>query len=148
MARVSRGRRGSRAGFSLLEMLIVLAIMALAVALVMPRGAVLLDRMTAQTVFFDFQRQVGALRRDAADGQASLLLVDSDAYLGAQARFDGRATLRVVDLGPGWTYRLTRPIAINEGGACANAGVTLMRDGKPIMHLAPAEAPCRFTRLD
>jgi hypothetical protein len=126
-------------------MLIVLAIMALAVALVMPRGAVLLDRMTAQTVFFDFQRQVGALRRDAADSQTALLLVDSDPR---HAPLPGRAALRIVDLGPGWAYRLTRPIAITEGGACAGADVTLMRDGKSIMHLAPAEAPCRFTRLD
>jgi len=147
MTPASRGRHGTRAGFTVLEMLIVLAIMAMAVALVMPRGAVMLDRMTAQTVFFDFQRQVGALRREAADGQTPLWLIDSDAT--TPQGFDGaRTMLRVVDLGPGWTYRLARPIAISQGGACDRAGVTLIHDGKPILHLAPAEAPCRFTRLD
>jgi hypothetical protein len=48
----------------------------------------------------------------------------------------------------GWTYRLTQPIAISDGGACAAGGVELLKYGRPVMHLAMADRACHFIRLD
>ncbi len=149
MRPTSRTRLGSnsarlraRAGFSILEMLVVLAIMALAVALVMPRGALMIDRMTAHAVFFDFQRRVLDLRREAYAGQEPIVLYDNAE---AAAR-DPRG--RVVPLRAQWSYRLVQPVRISEGGACRDDEVEILKSGRPIMRLAPGGGDCRFIRLD
>jgi prepilin-type N-terminal cleavage/methylation domain-containing protein len=79
-------RLRSRAGYSVLEMLVVLAIMALAAALVMPRATLMIDRMTAHAVFFDFQRQVLDLRRQAYAEQTPMVLYDDAAIAGRDPR--------------------------------------------------------------
>jgi len=66
-----------KAGNSLMEMLIVLEI-AIAIALVMPRGQAMLDGMTAHAVFFDFQRQMLDLRREAYAAQTPATVKNSD----------------------------------------------------------------------
>ena len=65
-------------GYTLLEMLIVLAVMALAIAIVVPRGEAMLDQMTAHAVFFDFQRQMLDLRREAYAAQTPVTVKSSD----------------------------------------------------------------------
>lgn len=138
---MARRRRGKR-GYTLLEMLVVLAIMALAVALVLPRGEAMLDQMTAHAVFFDFQRQASDLRREAYASQTGVTLRGSD---------DADPTLaraHAIPLRAGWTYRLTQPIAISDGGACAGGAVELLKYGRPVMHLAMADRACHFVRLD
>jgi len=134
-------RRAAR-GYTLIEVLVVLAIMALAVGFVAPRGEAMLDQMTAHAVFFDFQRQVSDLRRQAYASQSGVTLRGSD---------DADPTLaraRAIPLRAGWTYRLTQPIAISDGGACAGGQVELLKYGRPVMHLAMADRACHFVRLD
>jgi prepilin-type N-terminal cleavage/methylation domain-containing protein len=129
-------------GYTLLEVLVVLAIMALAVAFIAPRGEAMLDQMTARAVFFDFQRQVSDLRREAYASQTGVALRGSD---------DADPTLvkaRAIPLRSGWTYRLTQPIVISDGGACAGGQVELLKYGRPVMHLAMADRACHFVRLD
>jgi prepilin-type N-terminal cleavage/methylation domain-containing protein len=139
----SRARRlRARAGYSVLEVLVVLAIMALAVALVMPRGALMIDRMTAHAVFFDFQRGLLDLRRQAYADQAPIVLYDDPA---AAAR-DPRG--RVLTLRAQWTYRLAQPVRISEGGACRDDAVQILKAGRLVMRLAPDAGDCRFIRLD
>lgn len=135
-------RLRSRAGYSVLEMLVVLAIMALAVALVMPRATLMIDRMTAHAVFFDFQRQVLDLRRQAYAEQTPMVLYDDAAIAGRDPRG------RVLALRAQWTYRLRRPVRISEGGACQTDAVEVLKAGRPVMRLAPGEGQCRFIRLD
>jgi prepilin-type N-terminal cleavage/methylation domain-containing protein len=132
----------AKAGYSLLEMLIVLAIMALAVALVVPRGQAMLDQMTAHAVFFDFQRQLADARREAwAAETASAVRAADDA--------DPRdAAARVLPLRAGWTYRLDHPIAIGAGGLCSRANIEVLNAGRPAMHLAAADDACHLVRLD
>jgi prepilin-type N-terminal cleavage/methylation domain-containing protein len=132
----------AKRGYTLLEMLIVLAVMALAIAIVMPRGEAMLDQMTAHAVFFDFQRQVSDLRRQAYASQTAVTLIGSD-----DARPSG-GPARAIPLRAGWTYRLTQPIAISEGGACSGGAVEVLKHGAPAMHLAMADRACHFIRLD
>jgi prepilin-type N-terminal cleavage/methylation domain-containing protein len=150
MRPTSRTRPGSsplalqraRAGYSVLEVLVVLAIMALAVALVMPRGALMIDRMTAHAVFFDFQRGVLDLRREAYAAQAPIVLYDTAEAAGRDPRG------RVLPLRAQWTYRLAQPVRISEGGACRDGAVEILKAGRPIMRLAPDLGDCRFIRLE
>jgi prepilin-type N-terminal cleavage/methylation domain-containing protein len=132
----------ARAGFSILEMLVVLAIMALAVALVMPRATLMIDRMTAHAVFFDFQRRVLDLRREAYANQRPISLYDDVEAAGHDPQ--GRALI----LRAQWTYRLARPVRISEGGACRADEVEILKAGRPVMRLAPGGGDCRFIRLD
>ena len=59
------GRRLTRAGYSLLEIMIVLAIMAATVSIMLPRAGAALDQVVVHTIQFDLQRQVSDLRREA-----------------------------------------------------------------------------------
>lgn len=131
-----RGSLRSDAGFSLLEMLVVLAVMALAMTLVMPSGAVMLDRATAHSVFFDFQRQVSDLRLRAYRNETAVTL--------EPAPVPGVEPIR---LRTGWSYRLDAPVRISDGGACSAGLATLFRDGRPVMRLRTTGAACRFERL-
>lgn len=134
--------RRAATGYTLIEMLVVLAIMALAIAVVVPRGEAMLDQMTAHAVFFDFQRQVSDARRGAYASQTAVTLRgsgDADPSL---------AGAREIPLRTGWTYRLTQPIHITDGGACSAGAVELLKSGRPVMHLSMADRACHFIRLD
>lgn len=132
----------SRAGYSVLEMLVVLAILALAATLVMPKATLMIDRMTAHAVFFDFQRRVLDLRRQAYAEQTPMVLYDD-------ATMAGRDPLgRFLALRAQWTYRLQRPVRISEGGACQADEIEILKAGRRVMRLAPGEGQCRFIRLD
>jgi prepilin-type N-terminal cleavage/methylation domain-containing protein len=132
---------GSRSGYTLLEMLIVLAIMAIATALVLPSGFALTGQMTAHAEQFDFQRQVLELRRQAYDQQSPLVVYPS----GSVPEGDPRG--RVLSLRPGWTYRMSPALSISEGGACGSATAILLHLGAPVMRLVTADGTCAFTRL-
>jgi prepilin-type N-terminal cleavage/methylation domain-containing protein len=131
-----------KAGFSLMEMLIVLAIMAIAIALVMPRGQAMLDGMTAHAVFFDFQRQMLDLRREAYATQTPTKVKSSDDTDPADAADS------VIPLRSQWSYRLERPITVSAGGVCTAAAVEVLKAGRPVMHLTMGDAACHFIRLD
>lgn len=131
-------RAAIRAGFSLLEMLFVLALVALAIAVVMPRGAAMVDQATAHSVFFDFQRQVSDLRLRAYHTETPVVLAEPGTQVVGAA---------VVRLPKRWSYRLDRPLVISEGGACPRAEAVLLRDGRQAMRLAAADGRCRFSRL-
>jgi prepilin-type N-terminal cleavage/methylation domain-containing protein len=132
----------AKGGYTLIEMLIVLAIMALAVAIVAPRGEAMLDQMTEHAVFFDFQRQMSDLRREAYASQTPVAVRAAD---DADPR---DASARVLALRSGWTYRLDRPIEISAGGLCTPAAVEVLKAGQPVMHLTADDAACHFIRLD
>jgi prepilin-type N-terminal cleavage/methylation domain-containing protein len=134
----------SKAGYSLLEMLIVLAIMAGAVALVMPRGEAMLDQMTTHAVLFDFQRQISDLRREAYASQTPAVVVDSTASASAPAG----EHVRVLALRTAWSYRLAQPIRISEGGGCTQTAAQILNRGRVVMHLTTSDSACHFTRQD
>lgn len=120
-------------------MLVVLAILALAVAIVMPRGSLMLDRATAHSVFFDFQRQVSDLRLEAYRTETPVVLADVA---------PPRPGTRAIALKSGWSYRLDRPLLITDGGACPQAGALLLKNGRRVMRLQSADGLCHFRRLE
>jgi hypothetical protein len=116
--------------------------MAVAIAMVMPRGEAMLDQMTAHAVFFDFQRQVSDLRREAYASQTAV------GVRGDDDRDPSHADDKLIALRSGWSYRLDQPIAIDEGGRCAATGVEVLKSGRPVMRLQLTDRACHFTRLE
>lgn len=146
---------GGRAGFSLLEVLIALAIMALGATLVLVRSSGAVAQVTDHAVFFDFQREVSDLRRDAWRTQAPVVVYapragePSDTPPGQDAASDALPTdaaAVTLDLKPGWTYRLSQPLRIEASGRCRNVEVDLMEKGRARVHLVSQDNACHFIR--
>lgn len=146
----------TRTGFSLIEILVVLAIMGLGAAVIMPSTARMLDQTTAHAVFFEFQRQVSDLRREASrTGQAIRILdpaaqdvLGSNGEARAQPLTDDELDVaeRVLTLRGGWTYSLAPALEIEEGGRCGSVSANLVNQGEVIMSLRTNDGSCRFAR--
>ncbi len=133
-------RRADRCGFTLVEILVVLAIMALATAIILPSTSRMLDQATAHAVFFDFQRQVSELRREANRTGAPLRLLDPEA-----APSDPE-TDRTVNLKSPWRYTLAPTLEIAPGGVCSVTTANLVNEGRVVMTLVSDGGTCQFIR--
>lgn len=138
-----RFRACIRRGFSLMEILVVLAIFALSTALIMPSTARMLDQTTGHAVFFEFQRQVSDLRREANRTGQAIRIIDPAQYNPSRADDDGA---RVIELREPWTYRLEPTLDIAEGGICTSASVDLLNRDKVVMSVRTRDGTCRFVR--
>lgn len=136
-----RGLKAKEAGFSLIEILIVLTIMAVTTAIVMPGMSRMLDQATAHAVFFEFQRDVANLRREANRTGEPLRLIDPAVALDALAG-DRRIVLRSP-----WRYTIAPAMEIAEGGVCSPTTVNLLTGDRLVMTLRSDTPDCRFMRL-
>lgn len=145
-----------RSGFSLLETLVVLAIMALSTAVVLPQGAAMLDRMSAHAVFLEFQGHVSDLRREAYrrqtvvrvdPGLASARLSPDRIVRPLAGRSRTGDDLRRIGLSDPWSYTMDRPLEISEGGVCTPVRVQLWRRDTPVVSLRSTDRLCHFERL-
>ncbi|HET9159598.1 MAG TPA: prepilin-type N-terminal cleavage/methylation domain-containing protein [Caulobacteraceae bacterium] len=132
-----------RAGFTLLEILIVLALGAAMAAIAIPRISVAIDQITAHGEFLKFQQQVMDLRRQSFHQGQGLEIVSSGEFIDDA---DADPPLAEVKLAEGWTYKLSQPINIDAAGACTPADVDLIFNGRPRLHLQGQGATCRFLR--
>lgn len=124
-----------------MEILVVLVIFALSTAIIMPGASRMLDQATAHAVFFDFQRQVSDLRREANRTGVALTLVDP-----AAPAIDRPDTDRVIALRRPWRYTLAPALAIAEGGACSPTSVNLVNGDAVVMTLRSEGPTCQFIR--
>jgi hypothetical protein len=107
----------------------------------MPFTGRLLDQATAHAVFFEFQRDVSSLRREANRTGAGLRLIDPEAAIDA-SRGDRRIALRRP-----WRYTIAPALEIAEGGACGATTVNLLETDRVVMTLRTDRGDCRFSRL-
>ncbi len=126
---------------TLLEILVVLAIFAIATAVIMPGTARMLDQATAHAVFFEFQRDVSDLRREANRTGLPLRIVDP------AVTPDAVAGERAISLRAPWRYTLAPALEIAEGGVCGPATANLLNGEVVVMTLRTADGDCAFTRL-
>ena len=135
-----------------MEMLVVLAIIGMSAAIVAPRGSVMLDRITLHAVFFDFQRQMSDLRRQAyRQEQALVPVVEAQSDARIVAATVGRSTDAVatpIEVKDGFTLVFDRPMIISAAGVCPQARVEVMRGETRVMRLETVDDACRFERLD
>jgi len=130
MAPTSWNRRPSRrAGYSLVETMTALAILAAGAAVVVPSGLRQIEQTRAHAAFLDFQRQVSGLRLKAYSERRPMVV--------------GQA----VALEAPWSYRLAAPLRIGGDGACDPASAELIHDGRPVMRLESPGRDCRFIQV-
>jgi prepilin-type N-terminal cleavage/methylation domain-containing protein len=133
-----------KAGYSLIEIMVVIAIMAVASAIAVPRAASALDQVISHTVFFEFQRQVSSLRAEAFRNERAVRVVEiGHAVVDGGVQPVQTATL---SLRSGWTYKMSAPLLIDAGSSCSIADVDLFNSGRKIMHLESHGHDCRFIR--
>jgi prepilin-type N-terminal cleavage/methylation domain-containing protein len=142
MAR-ARPAASAKAGFTLLEILIVLGLSALMAALAIPRIAVSIDQMWAHGQYLKFQQQVMDLRRQSFHEAQGVRLVSSGEFVDDA---DADPPVAEAQLDPGWSYRLSQPLDIDAAGSCTAADVDLIKDGRIRLHLQGQGASCRFLR--
>lgn len=143
MSRLMPPPDGGRAGFSLIEILVVLAIFALATAIVMPGTSRMLDQATSHAVFFEFQRQISDLRREANRTGVAIRVVDPAVDIAPSAQSE----VRQIALREPWRYTLAPALEIEGGGACSAASANLIRGDTVIMTLRSDGSSCRFIRV-
>lgn len=131
--------RPARGGYTLIEVLVVLAIFALSTAIIMPSTARMLDQTTSHAVFFEFQRQISDLRREANRTGEPLRVVDP-----SMPRVEGD---RVLELRAPWRYTLAPGLDIAEGGGCSTVSANLINQDRVVMTLRTDDGTCRFIRL-
>ena len=124
-----RVRRASRAGFSMLETVIALAVLSLAAAIVTTRASAALDQAAVHGAFQDFQ--AGLLRT-----RARAFAMDEPREVGAGD----------VPLGEGWSFAPGAPLRIDGAGVCSGAPVDLVRAGRVRARLTAAGRECRYLR--
>lgn len=136
----------SRLGFSLLEILVVLAIFGIATAIIMPSTSRMLDQAMSHAVFFEFQRQISDLRREASRTGVAVTVVEP-----GQVRLNRPDAEdlpeRTLTLRAPWRYTMAPALVIAEGGACSATSANLIRDDTVVMSLRSSDADCRFIRV-
>lgn len=131
--------RRPRGGYTLIEVLVVLAIFALSTAIIMPSTARMLDQTTSHAVFFEFQRQVSDLRREANRTGEPVRVVDPSM---PKTEDD-----RLLELRAPWRYTLAPALDIAEGGGCSTSSANLINQDRVVMTLRTDDGTCRFIRL-
>lgn len=134
-------KRGRNSGFSLMEILVVLVILGLSTAVIMPSSARMLDQATSHAVFFEFQREVSDLRRQANRTGIAASIVDPATPAPLP---DGAHVIR---LRSPWRYTVAPALEIAEGGVCGPASVNLIRNDTVVMALRSDAANCQLIRL-
>ena len=119
----------ARQGYSILEMVIVLALMTLSAAIIMPRAGAALDQVVVHTLQFDLQRQFSNLRRTAYLEQQGYEL---SAMGGAPAGQDGEELYRPTELKlpKGWNATYIPTLRFQANGTCSTGKVQVRSLGK------------------
>lgn len=136
----------AKSGYSLLEMMIVLAIISLSVVMVMPRMGAALDQVVVHTLQFEMQRQVSTLRRRA-------YLEQTDLWLTEQAPDEATAPEPVgpqkqwvaITLPKTWKAAYASPIRFKSSGQCTVSDIEVSSLGKRSIRLSLNE-DCQLIR--
>ena len=126
--------RRLRFGFTLLELLVVLALLALATAIAMPNLERLYAAATRATERDYVLDQVAALGRQAVlDGRAYVVFGNAPSTPAPgpaeAARFAEYETY-LVDVPEGWRLQFDQPLVVLANGVCLGGALTLSREGE------------------
>lgn len=141
--------RKRAAGFTLLELLVVLALIGLLVALALPNLTRLYDSLARSSERDHILDQFAGLGHDAMLQRRAYVVFGTDKrpapddpdQLAIYADYEPYP----LDIPEGWRVRLDAPLLVRPNGVCLGGEVTLEHDDEPSV-TASLEAP--FCRLD
>ncbi|MDE0241997.1 MAG: prepilin-type N-terminal cleavage/methylation domain-containing protein [bacterium] len=138
--------RKSRLGFTLLELLIVLALLGLATAIAMPnleRFYAAATRATERDYVLD---QVAALGRQAVlNGSAYVVFGNAPSLDPSEAARFAEYETYVVDVPDGWRLQFDQPLVVLANGVCLGGALTLSREGEETVRVELAPPYCRIS---
>lgn len=131
LLRIRRIRRRASAGFTLLELIVVLTILGAAMALALPNLQNLYDSLVRRSERDLVLDEVNRLGATAASVGRDLVLWPEDEELPADE--DARlrkaspdAVRHELELPPNWRLELDRPLLVRANGVCLGARLTLV----------------------
>ena len=122
-----KGEQQWRDGFTLVEVVVALAVLASLIAIASPQFIKLYARARASLEQEDLERQLLELPQKVRDGGRAGILTDPSAgptRSAADMGFDEPQMLRI-DLPEGWSMQVPKPIFYHFTGACDGGEVTL-----------------------
>jgi prepilin-type N-terminal cleavage/methylation domain-containing protein len=122
-----KGEQQWRDGFTLVEVVVALAVLASLIAIASPQFIKLYARARASLEQEDLERQLLELPQKVRDGGRAGILADPSAghtSSAADMGFDEPQVLRI-DLPEGWSMQVPKPIFYHFTGACDGGEVTL-----------------------
>lgn len=135
-----------RRGYSLLEIMIVLAIMSVAVSIMVPRAGAALDQVVVHTIQFDLQRQISDQRRRAFSTQSELgLEIQPTSEESVHSDSEAEDLTARVTVPKGWTAELESPVTLYANGQCTPTRLHLSSLGKNPIHMALRDT-CQLIR--
>ena len=139
-----KGVRSLRGGFTLLELLVVLAVVGLATALAMPnlqRLYAAATRASEQDYVLD---QIAGLGREAMlNGRAYVVFGNAPPPDPAGAARYAEYETYVMDVPEGWRLALDRPLVVLANGVCLGGALTLSHAQSTAVRLELAPPYCR-----
>lgn len=127
----------NRGGYSLLEIMIALAVMALAAALVLPGLSVGLGSAARHAAAMELDQQLLSLRRAAQrDGVARVLGASSDSD-------DQNLIAAELALPNGWNYEIEQPLVFAPDGGCDEGVITLVKENAARVRFVIRMPGCR-----
>lgn len=128
--RAGSARRSNAAGFTLLELVVVLAIMALVVGVAAVRIFTLIESWRVRTELDGIEQQFAHLPVLARSTATRIVLPPS---AGAKAMGAGGAATSgkpAIDLPKDWLIRFDAPLVVRASGFCEGARITLQRGSR------------------
>lgn len=137
-------RRSRRGGFTLLELLIVLALLGLATAVAFPNLERLYVAATRTSERDHVLDQVAALGREAMlRGRAYVVFGNARAPGADEAARYAEYETYVVDVPDGWRLELDRPLVVRANGVCLGGALTLSHPEEEAVRVELAPPYCR-----
>ena len=139
-----KGVRSPRSGFTLLELLVVLALLGLATAIAMPNLERLYASVTRTSERDHVLDQVAALGREAMlNGRAYVVFGSTTPPEVAEAARYADYETYVMDVPEGWRLELDRPLVVLANGVCLGGALTLTHAEGEAVRVKLAAPYCR-----
>ena len=130
------------AGFTLLELLVVLSLLGLVTALAVPNLQRLYASVSRTTERDHILDQFEGLGRDALANRRAYVVFEQPPGPEAAAAFPGYES-RAIDVPEGWRIGLDRPLVVRANGFCLGGELTLTHLGTQVVRTMLAPPYCR-----